>query len=191
MISDIFKDYDDLKINNKKIRAFSDENNEWLQELRNIFLHKTHSELYIVIEKNIVELSNDLNKIVALWEERVLEYLNFEYDDLKTKKYLKYNVTLIVLCIGEKNIEGTDRRAFIKEEKSTNICRKIFLFCEDSGTIPTAELKYLPFYLESIKVDEKREEELMEKRDLLNGLIKEAKEFLRELLNEQGEKDYD
>ncbi len=191
MNSDIFKNYDDLKLFDKKIRAFSNDNNEWVPELKNIYLHKTHSEMYIVIESKATELIESLNELVEQWEERVLEYLNFEYTDLRTKKYLKYNVTLIILCICEKPVVENDRGAFIKEEKSTNICRKIFLFCDNSGRISAEELKYLPFYIESIKVDKKREEEINEKRNLISDLMKEAKEYLKELYREQGEEAHD
>lgn len=190
-MKDIFVNYEDLKTLDHKIRAFSDEKDEWMPELKHIFLHTKHSEMYLVVEKKENELANSLDQLIMNWEERVLEYLNFECTDLKTRKYLKYNVTLIVLCIPDKNVVEENRKVFIKEEKSTNICRKIFLFCDNMGTVLEEELKYLPFYIESIKTEETGEAEINDLRKSLTSFMREATDYLDELDKKQEEKKHD
>ena len=47
---EIFKDYIEVKNDEKKIYSFCDKNDNWMPELQHIFLHNTESEMFILLD---------------------------------------------------------------------------------------------------------------------------------------------
>ena len=91
-------------------------------------------------------------------------------------KYLKYNITLLIFCFREKignKKDLNETNSIIKEERSTSVCRKIFIFDEKN------ELNYLPFYFETINNNSSDESIILENE--LNQKIHEVKEYLDKL----------
>lgn len=120
---EIFKDYIEVKNDEKKIYSFCDKNENWMPELQHIFLHNTESEMFILLDlkNNLIDLFslydikiNDngvidddlyqllLKKIISNWEDSILRFINFEWDNEIKRKYLKYNITLLIFCFREK-----------------------------------------------------------------------------------------
>lgn len=195
---EIFKNYIDIK-SNEKIFSFCNEDEEWKLELKHIFLHKNKSEMFILLDvtENIDKLFENYNidinenqytsdqyelllkKIIKGWEEKVLNYLNFELDDDSNKNIIKYNITLIILCCNEKMSEEVSNNvnSIMNEEHSTYICRKIFMFDKNNYE---EELNYIPFYFEKIKNQNSLEVEQLEKE--LKKTLDDAEKFSTEVL---------
>lgn len=194
---EIFKDYIEVKNDEKKIYSFCDKNENWIPELQHIFLHNTESEMFILLDlkNNLIDLFslydikiNDngvidddlyqllLKKIISNWEDSILRFINFEWDNEIKRKYLKYNITLLIFCFREKignKKDLNETNSIIKEERSTSVCRKIFIFDEKN------ELNYLPFYFETINNNSSDESIILENE--LNQKIHEVKEYLDKL----------
>lgn len=207
--NEVFKEYKNIKLDNAKIDSFCDVNGNWLVELKYVFLHNTESEMFIVLDlkENLENLfriydieyetedeqcikynlyRNFLKKVISKWENLILNFINFEWDNEIKRKYIKYNISLIILCSKESIIKDevlNQKNTIIKEERSTNICRKIFIFDEDS------EQNYLPFYFENINNNFNIRSAIIEKE--LEKKLKEVKEYLEELSESEGEKDND
>lgn len=179
--------YTDIKKEDARIEAFCNDDKEWMPELKYIYLHKTYSEMYLIINIGNLSDSKHISETIKEWEIRILEYLNFEFKNEGKKQFLMYNITLILLCVSYSSQELDDREHIIKEEKSTNICRKIFLFCDKDYNLKKEELKYLPFNLKSLILDEEIMKERVQKKEELNALMKEAVEYLKELEEEKQE----
>lgn len=207
--NEIFRGYNDIKKDQNKIYSFCTEDDNWLPELQHVFLHETQSEMFILVDitKNIekllksynityedsnkVDMKNSeyqflLEKVIKNWEQLILNFINFEWDNEEKRKFLKYNITLIILCCREK-IDNesilSKTNAIIREERSTSVCRKIFIFNEDD------ELNYLPFYFENIKNSSSIESITIEIE--LKKLVKETKSYLYELSKYEVEKSND
>ncbi|WP_294359040.1 hypothetical protein [uncultured Clostridium sp.] len=192
---EIFKDYTDI-MQNEHITSFCDEEDNWLLELKHIFLHETKSEMFLLLDlsKNIEKLYINYNidtyeklltTIISTWEESVLNYINFDLEDEKISRILKYNITLIILCkkdmLGKNSL--TESSPVIQEEKSTSICRKIFIFNDKDNL--EHELNYLPFYFG--EVENKNRRELEELEDELKIICDEAEKYLNNLMKDSDE----
>ncbi|NFN94676.1 hypothetical protein FDB28_11415 [Clostridium botulinum] len=194
----IFKNYVDIK-SCDKIYSFCNEKENWELELKHIFLHNNKSEMFILIDvtQDVINLFKSYNvsindnqytpgqyelllkDIIKNWENKVLNYLNFELEDDNNRNIIKYNITLIILCCKEKMSEEilNNSNSIMNEEHSTCICRKIFMFDENDYE---EELNYLPFYFEKIKKENSLEVEQLEKE--LRKTLDEAAEFSKEVL---------
>ncbi|EIA17662.1 hypothetical protein ACSW9Z_05040 [Clostridium perfringens] len=197
----IFKNYTDIK-EKVLIYSFCDKEDKWFPELEHIFLHNTKSEMFIVIDltKKISEISNFYNErygqvcnkyeklieiIIKNWEKSILTYLNFEVEYEEKIEFLKYNITLVIICEKQKieNQQILESNKILKEEKSTNICRKIFIFNEKDSLL--SELNYLPFYFDDIKHTDS--DRVIALEDELDMIVKEATIFLENLDKSQNE----
>lgn len=187
MLEKVFVDYEDIKNDNERIYAFCDENEEWVQELEHLYLHKSGSELYVVISLEKTLSLDEIENIIDNWETRVISYFNFYLKDKEKKEFLKYNTTLLLILKCEKAERYDERCEIIKEEKSTQICRKIFLFSDENGNVNEDELKYLPFYIQTINIEQSLKDKNMSEKAELLKLVREAKEIL-ESYNKNEEK---
>ena len=174
IIESIFEDngYEDIKKTGELIKSFCDGNSNWLEGLKHIYLHKNHGEMFIVFDMIGKEKPNILKRIKEI-EECVLTYINFEWEEVKKYKYIKYNITLIIRC---NSVDLGGNNIIIKEEKSTTICRKIFLFDDKNEE---EELNYLPFYFSKLKKVQTSKLETIYKR--LNLKFEEATVFLKKI----------
>jgi translation elongation factor EF-1beta len=139
---------------------------KYSEPLKTVFVHKTGNEMFLILD--CVKL--DFVKIKAVckeWEEKVLNFVNFGKEFRENIEFLKYNITLLILC-KDKNGNIDDDLRF-EMEKSTIICRKIFLLCDDTGNILNNEKIIIPFYFEPIKTVKNSKTEELE-RELKSSL---------------------
>lgn len=177
MLEEIFSSngYIDIKDMND-VESFRDDRGNLLEGLEHIYLRNNYAELFLVFNMTSLTRKTIKTRIKEI-EECTLTYINFEWQDEKTYKYIKYNTTLIIRCNSE--LWG-ENNSIIKEEKSTTICRKIFLF-EDKDK--EMELNYLPFYFTELKNSES-----LELKNLYEDLIidmKKASDFLEKIRAEE------
>jgi len=128
----------------------SGEEKEWRYEepLKAVFIHKTKHEMFLVLDCRKVELDH-IKSLCEEWENKVLNFVNFGKEYRQSINYLKYNISLLILCI---DIEGYKDDEFrFETEKSTRICRKIFLLCNKDGHILKDDEVMLPFYFEPLQ----------------------------------------
>lgn len=125
----------------------------FVEPLQCIYMHKTFNEMYLVL--NCINYSlSQIKKTCANWESIVLNYVNFgdEYKD--NKRFLKYNIALLILC---KDLAENEDDSFRYEiEKSKTICKKIFIIIDKSENIPESEQAILPFYFKPIENQENK-----------------------------------
>lgn len=152
--------------------------------LTHIFLHNYYTEMFLILDcrqYGYKEIKNECEK----WESRVMSFVNFgEFGNIsrekqnKIMKYLKYNISLVILCKDEPEEEDDDFR--YDTEKSLVICRKIFLLCEN-GEIIDSNKVILPCYFEPIyntkskgmgSIKEDLEKLLPNKEDIINNELK-------------------
>jgi hypothetical protein len=120
-----------------------DNNLQYSNMLNDIYLHTTNNEMFIILDcvsKNTFELKNVCDE----WENYVLNFINLDKNFEKNIDFLKYNITLIILCKDNK-VNMSDDNFRYSMEKSLRICRKLFLLCDENNEIIKNELRYLPF----------------------------------------------
>jgi hypothetical protein len=112
--------------------------------LEKVFMHKTNNEMFIILNMLAKELTAECqNKSIKDWEENIIGFINFGLSYIENKEYLKYSTNLIILVR-----KGYPLDEIIKIEKSSNICRKIYIQIEDDGQMDREEQFNLPFILE-------------------------------------------
>ncbi|GEM_PF-5273865 len=166
------KDYDiiDLDAERERVSAFLkeaqyDDKPSYCEPLMAIYLHKNNREMFLVLDCTSYE-TDKIKDICIEWENKVLGFVNFERSFENDMEYLKYNVSLIILCTEETGEEDNDFRN--ETEKSINICKKIFLLCNNDGEIEEGDNIILPFYFEPIyKVNDNKTEQLERKFEKL------------------------
>ena len=122
----------------------------------------------------------------TLYPKILLGYLIFAFFGFITVATFVSSTTLEHLK--REKAECYDERCeIIKEEKSTQICRKIFLFSDENGNVNEDELKYLPFYIQTINIEQSLKDKNMSEKAELLKLVREAKEIL-ESYNKNEEK---
>lgn len=151
------------------------------EPLKAVFIHNTKSEIFLVFNC----LDYDLEAIKSIceeWERKIICFINFGKEYRDRIPYLKYEISLIILC---KNDKGSiDDNFRFETEKSLKICRKIFLFCNTEGKINEDDRPIIPFYLAPVeKIDNKETEELEKK--LENLLPNEDAEMISICKNEE------
>lgn len=123
---------------------FGEKDLKYSDILKDIYLHKTGNEMFIILDC-ISQNLDELKKVCEEWENYVLNFVNLDEEFRDNINYLKYNITLIILCRDDKNSPFDDDFRF-KMEKSVRICRKLFLLCDENDAVLDNEWRYLPFY---------------------------------------------
>ena len=137
----------------KNIDSFSDDlvegkKRKYSEPLTEVFIHKTKNEMFLVLD--CLDLDVDLIKNVCdEWEDKVLNFVNFDKEFRNEMEFLKYNISLIILCKDEIGDEDDNYR--FEAEKSIKICRKLFLICKNKEEINEDDKAIMPFYFESIE----------------------------------------
>lgn len=181
--------------NEKKdfINAFLDneiENDQfkYYDPLKKVFIHKTQREMFLILDC-LKYKSTSIKKICGDWEKRVLAFINFGSEFRDEIEFLKYNIFLLILCQDEIGEFDDDFR--YEAEKSLNICRKIFLICDENGDLRDNET-IIPFYfapitnINNVKTEEfeiKLKELLPTDEKILSILKKEDKLDQSEIQN--------
>lgn len=138
----------------------------YIEPLKTVFMHKTFNEMFLILDCTDLNLMQ-INSECRAWENNVLNYVNFGEEYTYNKKFLKYNIVLIILC---KDLPEKDDDIFRSEiEKSKTICRKIFILTDDEGNIFETNKTMLPFYFEPIEKT---------KNDDINEYEKKLKDIL-------------
>jgi len=162
--------------------------------LTHVFLHKYYTEMFLVLDcrqYNYKEIKEECKK----WESRVMSFVNFggvgdgyKEKHSKVMNFLKYNISLVILCKDEPNEEDDDFR--FDTEKSLVICRKIFLLCENDEIIDSNKV-ILPCYFEPIykikpekmdNIEKELEDLLPNEKDISDDELK--KMYKKEKLDE-------
>lgn len=167
-INDFFKDgYKSIYETDDKsefIDAFLDDTEEgekpgYSLPLENIFIHESKNEMFLVL--NCIDLNfSDIKEVCEDWEFKVLHFVNTGNEYRDNIQYLKYEITLLILCKDEEGNLDDDFRSEI--EKSLKICRKVFLLCEDDGKISEDNWTMIPFYFSSVEVVDSKEIQKLE-----------------------------
>lgn len=148
------------------IEAFLDELEEgkeqkYIEPLKAVFIHNTKSEMFLILNWMNYDIES-IKNVCDKWENKVLEFVNFGNEYRQFIKWLKYNISLLILCKDE--IGDIDDNYRYQTEKSTQVCRKIFLLCNDRGEIIDDEKSIIPFYFEPIKTIDSKEKDELEKQ---------------------------
>lgn len=160
-IQDLFGDDYALLDDNPDIRldAFmetSDDNqsSKYAEPLVHIYLHKYGKEMFLILNCINHEFEQ-IDEVCKIWESKVMAFINFHKfskENENIMKYLKYNISLIILCQDENeppNKDDDDHFRY-KTEKSLVICRKIFILCNEAGELAENNDIKVPFYFEPI-----------------------------------------
>lgn len=131
------------------IEAFQFEN-EYASDIVSIYIHNNEREMFIVVDAT--KHNADIKRYCEHWEQKVLAFVNFDDNFYKSMKYLKYNISLVLLYNNEKNLEIPP--VIMQEEKSLSVCRKIFLQIDDNKDILENNLNYLPFFFKETVYNE-------------------------------------
>ncbi|MBU3156337.1 hypothetical protein [Clostridium estertheticum] len=158
----------------KSIDAFSDvlvegEKRKYSEPLVEVFIHKTKSEMFLVLDCFDLDVGL-IEKICDEWQDRVLNFVNFGKEYRDRMEFLKYNISLIILCKNE--IGNKDDNFRFEAEKSIKICRKLFLICNNKGEINNDDKAMIPFYFAAVEPFDNDKIEKME-RELENLLPKD------------------
>lgn len=179
-ISEYFKESYQLLLSDQKIDDnfhFFLDNDETLSiPLYEVYIHNSNSEMFLVLDCIGMD-ENDIKRFVALWEKKVLSFVNFSEIYKDKMKYLKYNITLLILC-KEKDVFNREEYQY-EAEKSIRICKKIFLYCDDNKTVMEDERQLIPFYFDSIQNEETNE--MAENEDRLSDILKVVPEIKKVL----------
>lgn len=153
-ISKYFDDnYISLKVeNNNAIEFFCDHNSEesslrYIEPLDKVFLHRNTKEMFLVLNC-LKYTSEDIDIIFKEWESRILSFIHFGEEYRDVIDFLKYNIFLLIICQDEIGEDDDDFR--YQTEKSLNICRKVFLICDEKGDLAD-NVSIIPFYFDSIE----------------------------------------
>ena len=91
---EIFKDYIEVKNDEKKIYSFCDKNENWMPELQHIFLHNTESEMFILLDLKIKDKFMVLNPLTTEGFEKfyyeIFKRFGKDVINKKYKDFLKY-----------------------------------------------------------------------------------------------------
>ena len=184
----------DVRIKEFMKEPCGDLNSSFEPPLTHIFLHKYFTEMFLVLD--CLQYSyNEIKEECIKWETKVMSFINFGElgNNFKEKQsiimnYLKYNISLVILCNDEPDEKDDDFR--YDTEKSLVICRKIFLLCEN-GEIIDSNKVILPCYFESIynikpeemdNIEKELEELLPNEKDITDDELKQM--YIKEKLDE-------
>jgi len=164
--------------NYKVIDAFLDEyvegqERKYCEPLKAVFMHETKNEMFLVLDCLNADFES-IKNICDEWECRILKFVNFGDEYRENLEWLQYNINLLILCKDETGI--IDDKYRFKAEKSTQVCRKIFLVCNNEGEIDDDEKSIIPFYFESVKMVDS--EKIAELEKQLADLLPKDKEIL-------------
>ncbi|MDA3732444.1 hypothetical protein PBV87_13200 [Niameybacter massiliensis] len=126
------------------ISAFCKEDGSKIEPLIAAYMHKSQNELFLILD--IRERADDILSIIKEWQYIISDFINFGDEFRESIEYLKYNISLIMLYKKENN----SVELIQENEKSSTICRKIFIECDESGNILNQDELLLPFYFEAI-----------------------------------------
>lgn len=148
------------------IETFLDEYDEgkekkYTEPLKTVFMHETKNEMFLVLDCLNADLES-IKNVCDEWERKILKFVNFGDEYRDNIKWLKFNINLMVLCKNESG--NTDDNYRFQAEKSTQVCRKIFLLCNDKGEIIDDDKTIIPFYFETIKTVNSEKEAELEKQ---------------------------
>lgn len=137
---------------NNAITFFCDINTEgeiskYSEPLDMVFLHRNKKEMFLILDCFETEYK-DIKGIFKEWESKVLSFIHFGEEYRDVIDFLKYNIFLLIICKDEIGEEDDNFR--FETEKSLNICRKVFLVCDDNKSLMD-NASIIPFYFDSIE----------------------------------------
>lgn len=149
IINEFFGDqYTSIYADSPKIDAFINESQvEYTKPLEDIFIHDTKNEMFLVLNCLNIDYIH-IKELCKEWEYKILNFVNIGTELRDHIKYLKYEITLLILCTDNKT--NTDDNYRSETEKSLNICRKVFILCDKDGSVLENNWPIIPFYFSSI-----------------------------------------
>lgn len=142
---------------------------KYKEPLKNIFLHNTEQEMYLILDC----LDKDIGQIEELcvdWEIRVMAFINFSKSPKEGVNYLRYNITILLLIDESKTKDEEYAKIQYHLEQSTLICKKIFLV-HKNGKLKEAEETLLPFHFDKIRRISTNEGQINNLKNELNKLL--------------------
>lgn len=142
---------------------------KYVEPLIYVYLHKLGKEMFLILDCINYDFKQ-IDEVCKMWEAKVMAFINFHKfskDNEDIKNYLKYNISLIILCQDE--LKNEDDHYRYKTEKSLVICRKVFIICNEEGEIAKNNDIKIPFYFEPINKLES--EETIQLEGELNDLL--------------------
>lgn len=92
--------------------------------LVDIVIHKSQSEMFLVLQGEELLQSGKIERFVREWEDKIMSFINFS-DDRECVEKMRYDIQLIILY--EKENEQQYMDEILEIEKSSRNCRKIFI----------------------------------------------------------------